>query len=176
MDTINEWPNTPLVDEKASTPGAVPGRAQTQRPGSAPAPKAEASLNPDAIFTALKALSPEPVAVHLYAEDGFPWIRVSSDPAKPFPPSDALLAGEAISKEVQPVPVFFHALRATDVLFLLDRRMKINAEDADLPATSYGLPLDDVAEAWSQDAATLPAVPSKFPAPGSRRTGAGAKK
>lgn len=142
MLCVNEWtpPDWTPLDWDAVPP--EPGKAPKWP--SAPAAKGVASLV-GAIGDALRSLQPRPPsAAHFYLGEGLRWIRVGfvADPV--LQPTAVRDIGGAIAGCVREV-LYFHALRPHDLLFFLEGG---NAGKVGMPATSFGVPLEEVLQAW----------------------------
>jgi hypothetical protein len=51
-------------------------------------------------------------------------------------------------------PLYFHALRTHDLLFFLEGDGVGSGDAVGMPANCFGLPLDDVLDAWAPPAAS----------------------
>ena len=107
-----------------------------------------------AIREQLVLLDPAPATVHFYRGEGLRWVRVGFGD-RLLEPSDVEAVGRAIQGGIddRKDPLYFHSLRAYDLLFFLE---DFDPESTGLPPKFFGAPLDDVLAAW-------------WPAPASRK-------
>jgi hypothetical protein len=91
-----------------------------------------------------------PAGVALYAEEGFPWIEVQYDDGRIALPRDVVPIGNAIEEAIDQ-PVLFQALRPNSICFIVEMEpgaFTRKSNDPHLPATDYGVRLDELRQAW----------------------------
>ena len=152
MMCVNEWKSPDWIHLKWDAIPPEPGKAPKEPPAVSHKPSLE-----DAIAKALRSLRPRPPsAVHFYLGEGLRWIRVGfwTDPT--LQQTDVREIGSAIVTCVAregPLLLYFHALRPRDVLFFLGGG---KPEKLGMPMKSFGVPLDELLQAWGL--ASPPAV------------------
>ena len=138
MNRIDEW--TPVYPKEVTPSNKVKGRA------GAAARNAPNLVEP--IRRQLLLLDRRPFAVHFYLGEGLRWIRVGFNGGGPLTPSDVEKVGNAIKAGIanQEGPLYFHALRAHDLLFFLEGD---DVDSTGMPPKCFGTPLDVVLQAWT---------------------------
>jgi hypothetical protein len=106
-------------------------------------------LNAQAVLDKLTPL--KPATVECFRDEGLAWVQVCFDDV--ISPGVVLKLGDAIRKAVEGVeleepPVLFQALRPRSVYFIVNDRSLAIESDATLPATHYGVSLDELRAAW----------------------------
>jgi hypothetical protein len=145
MHCVNEWVSPDWVTLEWSAIPPEPGKAPKRPPATA-AQRAPGLV--DAIRDTLRSVRPRPpAAVHFYLGEGLRWIRVGFGTDTILEPAAVREIGSAIAACVaQEGVLYFHALRPRDVLFFLEGG---NADKIGMSAASFGVPLDEVLQAWN---------------------------
>lgn len=151
MSRIDEW--NPVYPKQVGSPEPPPPAAKPPTSGAPhrPAPPAPpvqpAPSLVEEIYGKLLLMQPDPpIRVHFYLGEGLRWIRVGFDGDWPLTPRAIRDVGEVIQTCIAPPgPLYFHALRAHDMLFFLEGGKE---ESIGMPAACFGTPLDEVLQAW----------------------------
>ena len=138
MIQINEWDAV-----RWDTPR--PPTATTANP---PPPAAAQTALVDEISGQLRSHKPHaPAAVHFYLGEGLRWIRVGFDGQEPLAPAAVASIGKRIASCAgKAEPLYFHSLRSHDMLFFFEGG---KAGSMGMEARCFGLPLDEVLQAWT---------------------------
>ena len=101
----------------------------------------------EAICHSLSKLDPRPRAVHFYRGEGLRWIRVGFEEESILKPAWVKEVGDRIRSCLAGSDLlYFQALRPHDLMFFLPGDAR--AESVGMPARSFGLPFEEVLQAW----------------------------
>ena len=103
----------------------------------------ENKLDARAVIARLEEFAPMGVA--FYADEGLPWVHVHYDYI--VLPEQVVPIGEAIY-EATGRAVFFQALRAYSIHYILDDESLREENDPRLHAKDYGISLSELGDAW----------------------------
>lgn len=89
-----------------------------------------------------------PAGVMFYVDEGLPWVEVQYDDI--VHPGSVVPVGQAIEKGTNK-PMLFQALRPNSICYVLNVEpgwLTNKETDPRLPATDYGVPLDELRDSW----------------------------
>jgi hypothetical protein len=142
MELFDDW----SVHPRASAPAAAAAR---RRP--APGREGAAPATPQAIAAQLGAVEPAVIQVNCFEDVGYLWVQLSFDVV--VDPGVALRAGSQLVALMGDI-VRFNSLRPKAVYFVLDA--PVGEPPPDLPASRYGVRMDELADAWRPAMAGTP--------------------